>query len=790
MHAEPVAAALGRLRAGDGAAALALLQDMPEATAPAARHAALGMVHLAAGRAAEALAALRAAAALGDTSPPTLLNLALAEDQAGDPARAGALMAGLRRDLPGWDEPALRLADRLRRAADPGAAAAYDTVLELNPKRLEALLARAALHLQAGHIRAGTPARAQMLLLRACGIAPEHAPAWDALGVALLLTGEADAAESAFARAQALAPDDAAIALRRGEASIAAGTAEAELARLEQAAISAPLDPVLLTARGALLMHLGRRDDAVEVLHAAVALAPDSQPARLALAHAMVAASRVGDAIPVLQQAVALAPDDAALRNNLAATLLRAHRHREAADLLRDLLAEHGDSLGVLCNLTNALVSLGLQQQGLETAEHAVALDPNAALAWRAMANALAYHPQTTAARLLAALRRIGTALPRLAPFVPTTPRDPERRLRVGLLSATLKTHPVGWLTIAGFETLDPAAFELVALGPAPTGDALQRRFRAVAAEWHAVDGEPVQRLVPRLRALDLDILIDLGGYGDRGMMGACASRVAPVQVKWVGAQNHSTGLAEMDWLLTDRWETPAGAEPDYTEKLLRLPDGYVCYSPPAYAPDVGPLPALARGAVTFGCFNNLAKITPVVLASWAAILHRVPGARLMLKAHQLADAPTRARLLDGFAAAGIAPDRIMLHGGSPHRDLLAAYNAIDIVLDPFPYSGGLTTCEALWMGVPTITMPGETFASRHSASHLGNVGLADWVAADLAAYQHMAVQRAADLPALARLRAGLRAQVKASPLCDAPRFGRSLGGALRRAWLEYCGRQ
>jgi predicted O-linked N-acetylglucosamine transferase (SPINDLY family) len=190
---------------------------------------------------------------------------------------------------------------------------------------------------------------------------------------------------------------------------------------------------------------------------------------------------------------------------------------------------------------------------------------------------------------------------------------------------------------------------------------------------------------------------------------------------------------------------------------------------------------------VTFGCFNNLAKITPAVLAAWAAILHRVPGSRLMLKAHQLADASTRDRLRRSFVAAGIADDRIILRAGSPHRALLDAYNAIDIVLDPFPYSGGLTTCEALWMGVPTITMPGETFASRHSTSHLSNVGLADWVAPNLAAYQDMAVARAADLPALARLRAGLRAQVKASPLCDAPRFGRNLGAALRHAWREYC---
>jgi predicted O-linked N-acetylglucosamine transferase (SPINDLY family) len=259
------------------------------------------------------------------------------------------------------------------------------------------------------------------------------------------------------------------------------------------------------------------------------------------------------------------------------------------------------------------------------------------------------------------------------------------------------------------------------------------------------------------------------------------------VQVKWVGMQNHSTGLAEIDWMLTDRWETPEGYERFYTEKLLRLPDGYVCYSPPPYAPDVVPLPALSRGHLTFGCFNNTAKITQAVLATWARVLRAVPDARLVLKAHQFGEPATTASFAAAFAALGIAPDRLELRAGSPHRSLLAEYGDIDVVLDPFPYSGGLTTCEALWMGVPTVTMPGETFASRHSASHMSNAGLADWVVANEAAYVARAAAAAADLPALAALRAGLREQVRRSPLCDAPRFGHNLGAALRHAWREWC---
>jgi predicted O-linked N-acetylglucosamine transferase (SPINDLY family) len=259
------------------------------------------------------------------------------------------------------------------------------------------------------------------------------------------------------------------------------------------------------------------------------------------------------------------------------------------------------------------------------------------------------------------------------------------------------------------------------------------------------------------------------------------------VQVKWVGSQSHSSGLAEMDWFLTDRWETPDGFERFYSERLLRMQDGYIVYSPPPYAPDVNPLPAPRNGYVTFGCFNNLAKITPKVIETWATILNRVPNSILVLKTHQLSDADTAKGFRAAFAAKGVDPDRIECRGSSGHRAFMGQYGDIDLVLDPFPYSGGLTTCEALWMGVPTISLPGETFASRHSASHMSNAGLSDWLVPSLNAYIDMAVRRTQDLQGLATLRANLREQVRTSPLCDAPRFGRNLGNALRHTWQEWC---
>jgi predicted O-linked N-acetylglucosamine transferase (SPINDLY family) len=401
----------------------------------------------------------------------------------------------------------------------------------------------------------------------------------------------------------------------------------------------------------------------------------------------------------------------------------------------------------------------------------------------------LPYRDGITGAELLAVLKDCSDGLPRQAPASFANTPDPERPLVIGLLSGSFKAHPVGWLTIAGFETLDPDAFTVICLAQNDAKDWMAKRFRAMAHEWHDVDTLSDTALAMKARDLGIDILIDLGGYGEAGRMAACAHRLAPVQVKWVGMQNHSSGLAEMDWIITDRWETPPELEHVYSERPLRLPDGYVCYSPPPYAPDVGPLPSLVSGHITFGCFNNLAKITSRVIATWCDVLHRVPASRLVLKTHQFADPPTAERVLAAFTERGVAPERIELRGPSGHRAFMGEYNHIDIVLDPFPYSGGLTTCEALWMGVPTVTVPSETFASRHSMSHLSNAGLADWVAPDHAAYVELAVRRASDIPALAALRAGLRAHVKASPLCDAPRFGRNLGEALRRAWRVWCAR-
>ena len=655
-------------------------------------------------------------------------------------------------------------------------------ILAIDPHCVEALLAVARIAM----LRHDTEtARAKLLLC--CSLAPDRAEAWDALGLTLMLTDELDQAEEAFAEAEHLAPTNTDYALHRVECATACGTGEALLCRLEAASSDDAFNPVPVLARGVLLERLGRRTEAIDALEVATALAPDSALPNSLLGGLLARSNRLREAEAALRRAVELDPTNPRLPNDHATVLMRMQRHAEAHAELARVLEEHGDIVHVLSNLVTATTCLGMQEEAVALAHRAIDADPDASLPRRALCNALPYCDGVSGTALLTALRECSDRLPRTPPPAFSNMREPERRLVLGLLSGSLKTHPVGWLTVAGFETLDPDRFAIVCLAQHASQDPMARRFRAISEQWHDVDMLSDTALASLARELGIDVLIDLGGYGDAARMTACAHRLAPVQVKWVGMQNHSSGLAEMDWIITDRWETPRDLAHLYSERLLCMPDGYVCYSPPPYAPDVVELPALEQGRVTFGCFNNLAKVTPRTIATWSAVLQRVRDSRLILKTHQFADAATRGRIATCFANYGVTPERIELRGASAHRAFLGEYNQIDIVLDPFPYSGGLTTCEALWMGVPTVTLPGESFSSRHSLSHLSNTGLADWVAADGPDYIELAVRRASALPALAELRAGLRPRVKASPLCDAPRFGRNLDAALRHAWREWC---
>jgi protein O-GlcNAc transferase len=385
-------------------------------------------------------------------------------------------------------------------------------------------------------------------------------------------------------------------------------------------------------------------------------------------------------------------------------------------------------------------------------------------------------------------VQRLHGKLPRFTSFANT--RDLERRLRVGYVSADFRTHSVGYFLSAIFREHEDAAVEIYCYSGGADEDGQTSFFKSRAAAWRSTIAVSDDDLAAAVHQDGIDILVDLSGHTSGNRLAAFARRPAPVQVTWLGYPD-TTGLATMDYRLTDAIVDPPGpADSLSSERLVRLPDGFHCYTAPEAAPDITPPPATERGFVTFGSFNNLVKVNGSVLDLWAAILKRVPGSRLVLKHRWLNLADMRARVHDLFERRGVARDRIELTGKlASTADHLAAYGGVDIALDTFPYNGATTTCEALWMGVPVVTLAGDRHAARVGASMLTRVGLSDLVAASPQAYVEAAARLAADRPALARLRADLRNRIANSPLCDGHRFTRQLEAAYRTMWREWCGR-
>jgi predicted O-linked N-acetylglucosamine transferase (SPINDLY family) len=490
---------------------------------------------------------------------------------------------------------------------------------------------------------------------------------------------------------------------------------------------------------------------------------------------------QTGEAVTAFRRAVALRPHDANLLNNLGNSLRDLGHLDEAISTLRAALQADPAHARAYNNLGNALGDRGLADEAVACYRQALVAAPGYVRAHDNLLCTLQYCPGVGLADLAAA----HTEFDRLfaAPLRPTAgphvdPPEPGRPLRLGFVSADLGRHPVGHFLLGFLENVDRKECQTTCYSDRHAKDEITRRLEQASADWRDVPGLDDDALAEQVRADRIDVLVDLGGHTAGNRLLVFARRPAPVQVTWLGYVG-TTGLSAMDYLIADRWEIPPGQEGHFREKVLRLPDGYLCYLPPDEAPAVGELPALRNGRVTFGSFNNPIKINPSVVVAWAEILRRVAGARLLLKYRGFDDPGTRDRYETLFADQGVTRDRLELHGWSPHRQHLEAYHRVDIALDPFPYSGGLTTCEALWMGVPVVTCPGETFASRHSLSHLSNAGLSGTVAKDMAEYVDLAIGLAANTGELARVRREQRERVARSPLCDCRRFAHNLVQAL-----------
>jgi predicted O-linked N-acetylglucosamine transferase (SPINDLY family) len=590
-----------------------------------------------------------------------------------------------------------------------------------------------------------------------------------------------------------------------------------------QARAAAPRNFDVLHLSGLLAYQQGRIAEAIDWLGRAHRLSPTAVVCEMRYALALLAARRTAEAEKHLRHVVQAKPDFHEGWDNLAYCLKTQDRLADAIVCHRQAIAAKPDYAVGWYNLGLTLSMYGEPVESLACHERALAADPHYAMARYGRAQALqllhrvpeaiadyrrflALQPNHHEARscLLFALHNL-EEIPREELFAEHlayghkvggpaansfVASDPDKRLRVAILSPDLRMHSCAFFIEPLLRHLDRSQFEVYLYHDHFREDTVSQRLRGMAAVWRNFIGQPAAMVEKTIRDDAPDILVDLTGHIGLNRLPLFARRLAPVQVTYLGYPD-TTGVPAMDFRFTDAVADPEGEVDRFaTEKLVRFAPTAWAYAPPADAPGVVPAPAATRGWVTFGCFNNLAKITDRMLGTWARILDAVPQARLRLKGRGLGDAAVRESYCARLARCGLDPARVeLLDRTADTRQHLALYNDIDVALDTFPYNGTTTTCEALWMGVPVVSLAGDRHMSRVGASLLTAVGHPEWIAADADDYVRRAIELASDPARLAGMAAGLRDELLRSPLLDHAGQAARFGAALRACWVERCAR-
>jgi predicted O-linked N-acetylglucosamine transferase (SPINDLY family) len=528
--------------------------------------------------------------------------------------------------------------------------------------------------------------------------------------------------------------------------------------------------------------------DAVEHFQKALRQTPNDAAAYFRLARALSQQHREAEAVLCYRQAVRLKPDFADAHKHLGDALRkqRGTAVDEPVASYREAIRVRPDYAEAHHMLGRTLKDLGLLDEALGALRSACQLRPDSARFHSSLLYAMHYHPDSDPL-VLAREHELWNkrhALP-LAPQIQPHPNDPapDKRLRIGYISPYFRNHSVGRFLLPLFAAHDRHEVEIFCYSGVRVADELTAKFRAQSDGWHDIEGLNDERLANLIRQDRVDILVDLDAHTGTNRLLTFARKPAPVQVTYL-AYCSTTGLSVMDYRLTDPFLDPLGQSSYYAEESMWLPETYWCYQPPVDLPPVASLPALGSGRVCFGCLNNFWKVTMPALAAWRELLQKVPLSRLLLHARP---GTHRERVRTFFAEAEIDPHRIEFIGVTPSAEYFGRYNLIDVGLDPFPYGGGTTTCDALWMGVPVISLAGKTAVGRGGSSILSNVGLPELVAQTPDEYVRIATNLATDLPRLAGLRAGLRDRLLNSPLLDGPRFARNVDAAFREMWQRWC---
>jgi protein O-GlcNAc transferase len=680
-----------------------------------------------------------------------------------------------------------------------------------------------------GHLGVSLRAKNQLqaaveALQRAVTLRPDYAEAINNLGTVLRSVNRLDDAISAYRRAVTLCPDSADMRKNLGNALIAREDWPAAAREFREAVRLRPDDAHAHFALGNALHSAGQLGEGIDSYRKAIALRPDYVEVYANLADALLLAGNPDESIAACRKALSIRPDYPIAHNNLANALAAQGKSEESLASIRQAIALKPDYADGLYNLGNALQLRGQLEDSaaayrrairansdfagaynnlgkvlkdmrqlddaISAFQEAMHLRPNLAAANSNFLYALHYpqniEPQMIFREHLIWDRRHARPLSRNF-RAHDNDRAPDRPLRVGYVSADFRRHSVAHFLESLISHHDPAQAEIFCYSDTTPTDETTARFQKSAAHWRDSAKWSNPQLVEFIRRDRIDILIDLAGHGSGSRLLAFACKPAPIQITYCGYPN-TTGMTAIDYRFTDALADPPGeTDAMHTEKLLRLPQTFLCYTAPLDAPPVAPPPE-ASGKITFGSFNALAKITPSMLAVWSQILLQIPGSQIIIKSHTgLNDRSPRQRLLDIFASCGIESSRVDLHAHVPslsgHLDF---YRQIDIALDTFPYHGTATTCEAIWMGVPVVTLAGKMHVSRVGVSLLTNVGLPDFIAESPEHYVQIAVDLAKSPARLADLRTTLRDRMAQSPLMNARQFTRDVESIYRQIWRKW----
>jgi predicted O-linked N-acetylglucosamine transferase (SPINDLY family) len=629
------------------------------------------------------------------------------------------------------------------------------------------------------------------LCARAVRLQPANPLFHSSYGNVLAMAGQAVQAHAEYLRALELDPRCVDALYNRGNLLRTEGAFREAIDLFRRALAIEPHPRDTSNNLGNVYLAAGESAAAAECFTKAMREQPDDFKAYANLANLHSARGEWEQAESLLRRALHLAPWQACLHHNLGKVLASANRLGPALACFQEAVRLDPGAADLHISLGGVYGMQGRFEEALACYQRGLALEPKFAAAHEVALFTLHYSPALEPPALAAEHRRwaerhaepLGQPARRFA----NSP-DPERRIRVGYVSADLHHHPIAYFLTPVLAARDRQRTEVFCYACGKV-DGWTERILACQPVWKPVGSLGDAELARQIEEDQIDILVDLSGHTAGNRLLVFARKPAPVQVSWLGYFN-TTGMRAMDYLIVDPELAPPREPAPFVEEALRLPGCYLTYAIPDYAPAVAPAPALQNGYVTYGCFNSLSKIGLHVVSVWAEILRRTPASRLVMKNYAFADETSRRLYEDYFAQCGIEPARVNLLGPSPHGAVLEHYAEVDIALDPFPYNGGTTTCEALAMGVPVVTLRGDRFVSRVGATILRNAGLDSLIAGSESEYIEKALVLAAQPELAAEMRTGMRARLARSTLCDCTGFTRKLEHAYRDIWRRWCALQ